>query len=114
MGYNYYYKNTGLDDCTIVVVVMVVIDCQDATSIVIGYMGKSLPSVHRDPRKGLFFILSRMGQEEDTNIIKENIFNYKIQFSHLLFIGLFKQKVWDKVYRVTRNVFLGAQPLLVK
>lgn len=92
MGYNYYYKNTGLDDCTIVVV-MVVIDCQGARRIVIGYMGKSLPSVHRYPRKGLFFVLSRMGQEEDTNIIKENIFNYKIQFSHLLFIGLFKQKV---------------------
>lgn len=91
MGYDYYYKNTGLDDCTIVVVTGV-IDCQDGRRIVTGYTGVNLPSVHRYPRKGLFFIHSRMGQEEDTNIIKENIFNYKIQFSHLLFIGLFKQK----------------------
>lgn len=55
------------------------------------HTGISLPSIHRYPRKCLFSILSRMGQEEDTNIIKENVFNYKFQFSHFLFIGLFKQ-----------------------
>lgn len=60
----------------------------------------------------IFFILSRMGQG-DTNIIRENIFYYKIQFSRLLFTGLFQQKFCDKVYRVTRNVVLGARPLFI-
>lgn len=90
MGYKYYYKNTGLDDCIIVVAVMVIIDCQDARRVVVEYMGTSLPSIHRYPRKGLLFILSRMGQEEDTILSEKTFFNYKIQFSHLVFIGLFK------------------------
>lgn len=55
------------------------------------YTGISLPSIYRYPRKCLFSILSRMEQEEDTNIIRENVFNYKFQFFHFLFIVLFKQ-----------------------
>lgn len=73
MGYNYYYKNTGLDGCIIVVAVMVIIDCQDGRRVVVECMGTSLPSIHSYPRKGLLFLLSRMGQEEDT-ILSEKTF----------------------------------------
>lgn len=72
MRYNYSVKNTGLDDC-ILVVAVIVIDYQASRRIVMGYMGNSLPSIHR---KDLFFILSGVRQKEDTNIIRENISNY--------------------------------------
>ena len=89
MGCNYYFKNTGLDDCIIVVVVMIIItDCQDSKKVVVRCMRNSLSLILRYPRKDLFFILSGMWQKEHTNIL-----NYKVQFSYFLFIGLFKQKI---------------------
>lgn len=72
MRYNYYVKNTGLDDC-ILVVAVIVIDCQASRKIVMGCMGNSLSSIHRED---LFFILSGVQQKEGTNIIRENISNY--------------------------------------
>ena len=80
---------------------------------VMGYVGTSLPQF--TGIQGSIYSAVFLGQgKKDTNIIRENILNYKTQFSHLLFIGLFKQKIWDQVYRLSRNVFLGAWPLLDK
>ena len=72
-----------------------------------GYVGKSRPQF--TGILGSIYFAVFLGQgKKDTNIIRENILNYKTQFSHLLFIGLFKQKIWDQLYRLSRNVFLGA------
>lgn len=76
MRCNYYLKNTGLDDCLVASVIMIITDCQASRRVVMGYMGNSLPSIHRYPRKDLFFILSGMRQKEDPSIIRENISNY--------------------------------------
>lgn len=90
MRCNYCFKNSGMEDCIIIIVavMIIIINCQDSRKADVRCTGNSLPSVHRYPRKDLFFILSGVWQKGHTNIL-----NYKVQFSYFLFIVLFKQKI---------------------
>lgn len=57
-----------------------------------GYVGRRLPQT-TSILGSIYFALFLGQGKKDTNRIRENILNYKIQFSHLLFRDLFKQKI---------------------
>lgn len=72
---------------------MIILTCQDSRSAVLGYTDKGYVQFTRVLGRVSFALFPGWGKKTTLVLSEKTILNYQLQFSHLLFIGLFKQKI---------------------